>query len=377
MVLYTCEKCGKTFKQKSNYVTHTTMKKIPCDILLKPRLESKQPPQTSYKNSFINYNNENTLIKQTNEDEEIDNISNISSNTLLKSENNKKNTIIDDIQTKNINTKNINELSCKYCNIEFTRKDNLTRHYKVCKDKKYQEKYDLLKKEFDILKTNQEKLMDLLLKKESEEVTKKQITNNNTNNTNNNSNNSNTNTNNGQINSNNQTNSNNINIFQFGKEDYSKIPDSIILKAIMSSTGAGIPCNIIEKLHFNNDFPEFKNICITDKNRKHALFWNGNKWIRRKYENLGTDMLDRCLYLISDRMDFLEKLVVDKKTFGIKKKALDKLENVNSDDEAEDTDEDEKITIKKATDRQKFRKHASDIIENLLYDNRDLILQIN
>jgi len=35
-----------------------------------------------------------------------------------------------------------------------------------------------------------------------------------------------------------------------------------------------------------------------------------------------------------------------------------------------------KITIKKTNDRQKFRKHASDIIENLLYDNRDAICKI-
>ena len=46
-------------------------------------------------------------------------------------------------------------------------------------------------------------------------------------------------------------------------------------------------------------------------------------------EDLGTDMLDRCLYLISDRMDELQSIVKDKQTFNIKKKALDRLENVN------------------------------------------------
>jgi hypothetical protein len=365
MVIHTCEKCGKTFNQKTNYLNHTKLKKVPC-----------------------NWKNVEETLRLL--------ITSNNSNNSNNSENiNKNDKVEDDKKIYKKHIKEDNELKCYDCGKVYSRKDNLIRHKKSFCKKKYteekngiyndellekedidnkeeltdKEKYDLLKKEFDILKANQEKLMDLLLKKENEEATK-----NNINNTNNNTNCNNTN--NGQINSNNQTNTNNINIFQFGKEDYSKIPDSIILKAIMSSTGAGIPCNIIEKLHFNNDFPEFKNICITDKNRKHALFWNGNKWIRRKYENLGTDMLDRCLYLISDRMDDLEKLVVDKKTFGIKKKALDKLENVNSDDEAEDTDEDEKITIKKTNDRQKFRKQASDIIENLLYDNRDVICKI-
>ena len=157
------------------------------------------------------------------------------------------------------------------------------------------------------------------------------------------------------------------------KEDYSKIPNQLILKAIMTSTGAGIPCNLIEKLHFNNDFPELKNICITDRNRKYALLWNGKQWIQHKYEDLGTDMLDRCLYLISDRMDELQSIVKDKQTFNIKKKALDKLENVNLEDEAEDSNEDEKITLQKAFKREQFRKQASEKIEESLYNNRKLV----
>jgi hypothetical protein len=82
-------------------------------------------------------------------------------------------------------------------------------------------------------------------------------------------------------------------------------------------------------------------------------------------------MLDRCLYLISDRIDEIEKIVVDKKVFDIKKKALNKLENI--DDEAEDSNEDEKITKIKANERLKFRKIASEKIEEFMYNNRDII----
>jgi hypothetical protein len=183
---------------------------------------------------------------------------------------------------------------------------------------------------------------------------------NNTNNTNN--------TNNGQINCNNT-----VNIYQFGKEDYSKIPNQLILKAIMSSTGAGIPCKLIEKLHFNNDFPELKNICITDRNRKYALLWNGKQWTQHKYDDLGTDMLDRCLCLISDRMYALQSIVKDKRMFNIKKKALDELENIKLEDEVDDSNEDDKITLQKVSYVEQFRKQASEKIEESLYNNRKLV----
>lgn len=31
MVIHTCEKCGKTFNQKTNYLNHTKLKKVPCN----------------------------------------------------------------------------------------------------------------------------------------------------------------------------------------------------------------------------------------------------------------------------------------------------------------------------------------------------------
>ena len=302
------------------------------------------------------------------------------------------NFIDDNIQIHNYN-ENINEVNkCNLCNKIFVSSYNLKRHLvNFCKynkqsysndlknlnnlndnndyitlQNKYndiKDKYDDIKEDYSNIKEKFDELLDLIKNNKNNLGTNANI--NNLNNINN--------INSGQINSNNQTNSNNINIFQFGKEDYSKIPNQLILKAIMSSTGAGIPCNLIEKLHFNNDFPELKNICITDRNRKYALLWNGKKWIRHKYNDIGTDMLDRCLCLISDRMDELDKIVTDKKVFNIKKKALDKLENVNSEDEAENSDEDEKITMQKINNRQKFRKQASEKIEESLYNNRDLI----
>ena len=392
MVEYSCSKCGKIFKQKSNYLVHTELKKYPCNY----NKENQENTQLMSTNEFITQNvsvteNTNEVITQNVSVKNIDNSNKLTSLS-LSSKKLKNIIIIDDIKenTKNniltndkdndeygeiIDDDAIDDLKCKFCDKEYSRKDNLSRHInKFCKAKKHFDEFELLKKKYEDIVEKYEEVLEVLASKN--DISTTHSVNNSNNPTNSNNANNSNNTNNGSINSNNvnQKNSNNnITVFQFGKEDYSKIPNQLILKTIMSSTGAGIPCSLIEKLHFNKDYPEYQNVCITDMNRKYALLWNGKKWLKHKCEDIGTDMLDRCLCLISDRMDEIEKIVVDKKTLNIKKKALDKLENINSENEASDSDEDKQTTKLKAIERQKFRKKASDKIEEFLYNNRDLI----
>jgi hypothetical protein len=256
------------------------------------------------------------------------------------------------------NKNNDNIYNCIHCKKIFTRKYNLSRHKnKFCKERydkiiQLQNKYEEMKQKYDdifnIINTNN--------------YTQ---TNINTINIDNGDKNDNSN----QINL-----TNNVNIYQYGKEDYSKIPNHVILKAIMSATGASIPCELIKKLHFNNDYPEFKNICITDKNRKYILFWDGDKWIHHKCNDIGFDMLDRCLCLISNRMEQLEKIVVDKKRFSKRQETFNKLEKIDSDEEISNSSEDEKEIQQKINNRRLFRKQASDKIEETLYNERKLCL---
>ena len=322
MVTYMCQKCNKIFKQKSHYVNHVENKKYPCVY---------EPPNNSQiplNNSQIPLNNSQIPL----------NTSRILNNIVIKDHNDDKNYIY-----------------CEYCNKEFTRKDNLTRHLNnYCKSKQKTDEFDKLKQKYE----------ELLLKYDDMLKTKGITNSNNLNNSKNT-----TNTMNNSHNTN-LTNNSNITIYQFGKEDYSKITNNDILKSIMSSTGVGIPVALIEKMHFNNEYPEFKNVCITDINRKHALLWNGKKWLRKKYEKLGTEMLDRCLCLISDRMDELEELVTDKKTFSIKKKTIDRLEDIDSD---YDDDFDENIIKANIEDKKNFRVFVSNKIEESLYNNKDII----
>jgi len=109
-------------------------------------------------------------------------------------------------------------------------------------------------------------------------------------------------------------------------------------------------------------------------NRKYALLWNGKKWIKRKYDNIGNELLDKCLFIITERLDEIkETLSYDKKLLGIKLKALDRLENKDPNDELEYSEEDDILIQSRIEDRKNFRKMASDKIEEVLYNNKDKI----
>ena len=75
-------------------------------------------------------------------------------------------------------------------------------------------------------------------------------------------------------------------------------------------------------------------------------------------------------------MNELEKIVSDHYTFNIKKKTLDRLENINSDEELDGSEDDEKAIKNKVEDRKNFRKFASEKIEETLYNNKDIICNI-
>ena len=278
MVNYNCKICGKVFNKKSNYLQHSINKKKPCRS----------------NNNIQNKDNEK--------------LSQIITKNAKFSENDKKNT---SLIIKN-------EDKCLYCLKNFANIYNLKRHTdKYCKVKKLdKEKKEeifnkLIEKEekIDLMFTNYEKLhknnLDLQqnncklqdqikeLEKKLKEQSKnydnkiKQIITKNVNNNN---------VNNGVIN-------NFIipadKLVSFGKEDLSKITYGSIIKTVgnWDITGYRIFTELLKLIHFNEKFPEYQNVYMTDKNREKYMVWNGSDWV----------LNDICLKQIIDK---IQKLVV-------------------------------------------------------------------
>ncbi len=233
MVNYTCPTCGKEFKKKDHFITHTEHKKKPCKPIYSNTLQNtpetlQVPPETLQDSNPSNKN---------------------------------------DKDTKKIT------YPCTYCGLIFNRKDNLKRHMDSrCKvkilDNEHKEKtFELLIKVKDneikdIKKENQD------IKKELEEIKKQIETQINKVHTQN-------------INKGNITN-NNIIIPQsmltdFGKEDYEKINVKRILNSVKNSGVDGI-ISCFNDIHYNDETPQYKNVFITDKSRDKGMIWEGGQW---------------------------------------------------------------------------------------------------
>ena len=127
MVLYICSLCNKKFNHKGDYTRHIN-RKNKCKIIP---------------------SNNKTLKKLS-----------------IKS-----------------NVKNTNGFECEYCKIIIKRKDNLKRHFKICKIKKIQEDnmkrknyYDLIMKKLEnqdkIIKEIQDNLLDSVKAKDVKDIIK-------------------------------------------------------------------------------------------------------------------------------------------------------------------------------------------------------------
>jgi uncharacterized C2H2 Zn-finger protein len=286
MTEYCCNDCGKNFKRKDNLKQHQN-KKVLC---------------IQINNTGANCS-DNVVICSNNIDEKIE------------------------IDYKNTN------LSCLYCNRIFTRSSNLKRHIEGrCNIKKIHEEkqqkmeqerieYEKLEKErqeqerierdrlerekleqqrLEMEKDKQEKeqIFRLLIEKDKQidklvehnhEIIKKKdetimslmgqiqllasgksnkITNNG--NINNNCNN----------NNNNNNNTVNIQIAQFGKEDFKKIDNKHFEKIIKNPRilGLKVPEEVLKLLHFNSDYPQFSNFYVSDYNREKVMVHDGESW---------------------------------------------------------------------------------------------------
>ena len=145
-------------------------------------------------------------------------------------------------------------------------------------------------------------------------------------------------------NSNNVT--NNILINAYGKEDLSHITDNDY-KTLFTKCNSLIPM-LIELIHYNKDKPENTNVYISNIKSPNAYVYDGNKWILRNKSELIDDIYDNKCIIVIDKFDDMKK-ILNNTTIELFNKFIEK----------HDTDN--------------MRKSASDKIELILYNNRDLV----
>jgi len=231
--------------------------------------------------------------------------------------------------------------SCKFCNKEYKRKSELNRHYKSCKNKLAQEKDSELKEELlsllleiklDNKKTlekqqeenkkmlnNQQKLyekkIDQLqdqIKKQSDEMKKlktSKITNKNN-----------------KINSNNNTINNTINLLTYNKTDTTHLTDKDYLNCIKHSNMM-IP-HLIDKIHFDEDKPENRNIYISNMRNNYVLVYEEGKWKMKNRDETINHLIDDKEIIIEEKLeDWKEKGKKYGEAYKKFEKYLEKKEN--------------------------------------------------
>lgn len=233
MVEYKCKKCNKIFHHYGNYNYHI-MRIFPCDVKKELVNNDKKPK----KNEIINSDNYDV--------EEV---------------------IEDNLSITNDDCEEINELICRYCKKNFSRKDVCQRHEKYnCKNKKIFEK-----------ERENKKLINELKKTKQTIINNFQTVNNYQQN----------------IQNNIQQNFNGFNteipINPFGKEDISFLTHGI-MKNILKNPDNGI-AQLIRLIHFNPEIPQNQNVRLKNKKEPYLNVFNGKHWELRDKDDTIQDLI--------------------------------------------------------------------------------------
>ena len=328
MVMHICELCNKIFTKKSTYNYHINEKKRSCELKAEnfPQISSFLPQKAE----FLPKNIHQITPK-------------LHQNTPTLHQNYTK---IHQITPKAEN-------KCNYCYNTYCRSNVLKKHLLICKVKKQEisEKEEILNK---LLEQNNK--LALTIEELNKKIDKLENNNKINNHTQNNKN----------IKNQNNGISNTINIIGFGKEDLSKIDNTSFFEAL-TQMGYNIPTKMLEKIHINEKYPEYKNIYISDINRGNAMIYDGKKWKLDKYDNISDKLLDKVLHFIEERYDEIkdDASISDKKKTNMKTRL--KILEIMKDYEEE----------KERKRHEYLRNQCKDKIKIDLYNNRESIAEEN
>jgi hypothetical protein len=271
MVSYKCDRCGKSYDHKSEYVRHIN-RKNPC--------RSDQFDDQKVINKI--QNNTQEIQKETQEGKKM-----------------KKDWI------------------CTYCNKKFTTNSSYNRHMlKFCKVKKQQDnaKEDLLQKLIKQMEVQNEELkkemrkqnvkmdeMVQIIKQNKEEISQlksenkkyvQKIGSQHNNSTNIDQQNI-------QINNNH----NNIKQLAFGKEDMSHLVDEVY-KKVLNKGFKSVP-TLVNFVHFNRNKPQNHNVYISNIQTNYALVYDGDDWKLKERDDVLRQLIDDKTAILSDKFDEL------------------------------------------------------------------------
>ena len=255
-MIYDCKKCGKTFKQKSNYTYHIGRTR-PCIIIDKVIQEHVQTN---------NINNTETVYKQSN-------------------------VVIEEVKSSIYKNTKENGYRCKICNKIYKFSQSLTKH----KQKHINEIVSTEKIEISNIKKE-----NIEIKKEIEElkmiINNKHIIKQNIKNQNNNIHN---------------TINNTINIIGFGREELKKLSTED-KKKILFDYDMDPLLEIIEKTHFNEEIPEQNNIKYTNMKLKYLEIHNGKIWQKELVSKIIDELIDNSLYKLQELIDICNEKFKEK-----------------------------------------------------------------
>jgi len=157
------------------------------------------------------------------------------------------------------------DFNCEFCKKKLSTKDGLKKHIYICKTRFTQNK---LKRE-NVEKDKQIRALEKKLMKNSAKTII-----NTTNNT-----------------MNNQTINNYITISLTPYNDPNMEGMKPYLETALRKTFLSVP-NLIESVHFNNEYPENQNICITNRRTNDAKVFDGKKWKTVNKELLLNEIVD-------------------------------------------------------------------------------------
>ena len=241
-----------------------------------------------------------------------------------------------------------NDSRCNYCLKIYCRSDVLKKHLLICKVKKkeIEEKEEILNKlleQNNKLVSTIEELNKRIDKLENEKKTNQTQNNRNIKNQNN-----------GTIN-------NNIRV-GFGMEDLKKIDNKEFFEAL-TQMGYKVASKMVEKIHINDKYPEYKNIYISDINRGKAMVHDGKRWRLDKYNNISDKLLDKILNFMEERCEEIkdDKNITDKKKMNMENKL--KILQIMKDYEKEEEKE----------RHEYLRSQCKDHMKMDLYNNKEKI----